>query len=167
MKIFIRIVIVLGIVAALAIVYSITMQTVAPESSIIASERNRMMATFDKTRAARDPAYAVEFEDKAAFLEYRMAIALMKEDDPDRAVPVLQNLIKQEEASGSKGTRRSRSLEKEAGYYEALAQAYDMKHDAAAVQKAADTKTSLMAKAEEARRKERLEEGKWIGRSGD
>jgi hypothetical protein len=167
MKHYFRLVVLFVVVAGLVIVFYAAKQAAAPESAIIAKERDRMMAGFDKARAGRDPLYAIEFEDKSAFIDYQLALALIRENEPDRAIAVLQKLIAQEEVSGGGGLRRYRSFQKEAGYYEVLAQAYELKQDAAAVQKAAETRTALLAKAEDAKRKERQEEGRWVGRSGD
>jgi len=167
MKQYIRLIALFVIVAGLVIVFYAARQATAPESAIIAQERDRWTAGFDEVRAGRDPVYATEFQNRAAFLEYRVALALIKEGDPDRAIPVLQKLIEQEEASAQGGSRRFRSLQKEASYYEALAQAYELKHDAGSVQQAVEARSAVLARADDAKRKERQEEGKWVGRSGE
>ncbi len=167
MKNYFRLIVLFVIVAGLVIVLNAAKQAVAPESAIIAKERDRLTASFDKARAGQDPVYAAEFQDRADFLDYRMAVAFIKEGDPDHAIPLLRRLIEKEEASDIGGSRRFRSIQREAGYYDTMAQAYDLKHEAPAAQKALEARAGLLARAEEARRKERQEEGKWVGRSGE
>jgi len=167
MKNYVRLIVLFIIVAGLVIVLNAAKQATAPESAIIAKERARLTASFDRAKAGSDPVYAAEFRDRAGFLAYGMAAALIKEGDPDHAIPVVRKLIEQEEASDIGGSRRFRSFQREAGYYDTLVQAYVLKHDAPAVQKALEARAGLLARAEEARRKERQEEGRWVGRSGE
>jgi hypothetical protein len=162
-----RLVVLFVVVTGLVIVYTLVRQADAPESAIIGRERDKLIADSDKARASQDPAYAAEIRNKAAFLDYQIALAYLKENRPDAAIPVLQKLIQDEEASGRGGVRRFRSFQREADYYQALATAYDLKHDASLSEDATEAKNRLLSEGQEAKRRERQEEGKWVGKSGD
>lgn len=139
-------------------------QTSAPESNIIAKERDQIYASRDKSRLEKDPTYAREFQDKLQFLGYRLAVAYNAENRPDEAITVLKQLISDEEVKGKTGIfRRSRSYLNEAQYYEALKESYDLKHDEENAQKAAKSREDLLAKAADLRIRESREEGKSVG----
>jgi hypothetical protein len=166
MKNNVRLVVLFVVAIGLVIVYALAQQAAAPESAIISRERSKMIADVDKARASQDSVYAAEIREKASFLDYRMALAFLKENNPDSAIPVLQKLIQDEETS-SNSPRRFHSFQREADYYQALATAYDLKHDAPASGKADEARTRLLAEGQEAKGRERQEEGRWVGKSSD
>lgn len=150
-------------VAILLFIYVIK-QTSAPESVIIAKERDQIYASRDKSRLEKDPLYARELQDKIQFLGYRLAVAYNTENRPDEAIAVLKQLISDEEVKGKTGIlRRSRNYLNEAQYYEVLKESYDLKHDEDNAQKAAKSREDLLAKAAELRIRESREEGKSVG----
>jgi hypothetical protein len=150
-------------IAILLLIY-VVKQTSAPESVIIAKERNKMYASRDKNRLEQDPLYSRELQDKLQFLDVRLAIAYNAENRPDEAIAVLQRLIGEEEAKGKTGVlRRSRSYLNEARYYEVLKESYDIKHDEDNAQKAAKNREDLLVRAAELRTREGREEGKSVG----
>jgi len=150
-------------VAILFFIY-VVKQTSAPESVIIAKERDQIYASRDKSRLEKDPLYARELQDKLQFLDNRLAVAYNAENRPDEAIAVLQQLISDEEVKGKTGIlRRSRSYLNEAQYYEVLKESYDLKHDENNAQKAAKSREDLLAKAAELRIRESREEGKSVG----
>ncbi|HUJ17420.1 MAG TPA: hypothetical protein VL197_05445 [Nitrospirota bacterium] len=168
MKINMRLVALFTAAVALAAGFYIVQQASAPESSIIAREKKRIAASFDKSRVEKDPVYAIEFQDKLQVLDYRLAMAYKSEDKPDAAIAVLQKLIADEEGGSSQGgVRRSASYLKEVRYYDALQALYGMKHDEATAERAMERRNDLMARAEAAKRRERMEEGKSIGVGGE
>ncbi len=168
MKTYVRIV--LLAVALLVIVLAMTVffKASEPESAIISAEKHRMTGSFDKARAAKDPIYAEDFHARIMFLDHQQAIAYNKENKPDSAIPVLQRLIEDEhEAAKVRPVRGSRSLLREADYYATLQISYGLKQDLAAVERANERRTMLLAAAEQAKRRERLEEGKSMGLKGE
>jgi len=153
-------------IAAVAILFFIYVvkQTSAPESVIIAKERDHIYASRDKSRLEKDQLYARELQDKLQFLGNRLAVAYNAENRPDEAIAVLQQLISDEEGKGKTGIlRRSRSYLNEAQYYEVLKESYDLKHDENNAQKAAKSREDLLARAAELRIRESREEGKSVG----
>ena len=168
MKNYLRLAIPLAVVAAILLVFYVVRQAAVPQSAIIARERDRVYASRDEGRMAADPAYAGQLEDKLALLDYWTAKAYNDENQPDKAVAILQRLIDTEEARGKDGIpRRSRSYLHEANYYEALKASFELKHEVAEVNKALDRYTQLKTKAAELRRVESREEGKYVGRPSD
>ncbi|HET6363781.1 MAG TPA: hypothetical protein VFG02_01925 [Nitrospirota bacterium] len=153
-------------IVAVAILFFIYVlkQTSAPESAIIAKERDQIYSSRDKSRLEKDPLYARELQDKLQFLGARLAVAYNAENRPDEAIAILQQLISDEEAKGKTGIlRRSRSYVNEAQYYEVLKESYDLKHDEDNAQKATKSREDLLAKAAELRIRESREEGKSVG----
>ncbi len=156
------------VVVVILVVVNMVRQTTAPESLIIARERDKMQDSRDKNRLEKDPLYARQFQDRIHFLEYRLAIAYNAENRPDEAIAVLQRLIGDEETQGKTVNHRlSRSYLNEAQYYEALKESYDIKHDEDNSQKAAKSREDLLAKAAEMRTREAREEGKSVGLGGE
>jgi len=154
----------IGAIAILFFIIFVVKRTSAPESIIIAKERDRIYASRDKTLMKKDPLYVRELQDKLQFLDYRLAVAYNAENRPDEAISVLQRLINDEEAKGGTGTpRRSRSYLNEAQYYEELKKSYDLKHEEDNSQKSTRSRESLMDKAAELRLRESREEGKSVG----
>jgi hypothetical protein len=150
-------------VAILFFIY-VVKQTSAPESVIIAKERDQIYASRDKSRMENDPPYARGLQDKLQFLGYRLAIAYNAENRPDEAITILKQLISDEEIKGEKGIlRRSRSYLNEAQYYEVLKASYDLKHDEENAQRADKSREELLAKAADLRIRESREEGKSVG----
>ena len=168
MKIYLRIaVFVILAVVVLAIVYAVR-QTSAPESAIIARERDRVYAGRDKARMEKDATYALGLQDKLRFLDYSQANAYNAENKPDEAIAILERLIRDEESKGQQeASRRSRSYLNEARYYEALEASFDTKHDEAGVKKAKERRLFLMARAAELEKQESVEEGKRVGSPKD
>ncbi len=168
MKTYLRIIALFVVVGLIVLVFTLFRQATAPESAIIAKERSRVAATEDKSRMGKDPVYAVEIRSKLRFLDYRVAVAYNKENKPDDAINLLQQLISSEETVGKGGIpRRSRSYRDEARYYEALQQAYVLKHDEAGAERANQRRLDAIARAIETGRKERSEEGKSVGILGE
>jgi len=165
MKQYLRIVVLFVVAVVLLLVFTVFRKASAPESSIIAGEKKKIEASLDKNRT-KDPIYAAGVQEKLRLLDYRIAVAYNKENKPDDAITVLQKLIAQEE-SKSAGARRSASYEKEANYYEALQAAYALKHDDAGAERANDRRRQAAARAEEAKKKERLEDGRSVGINGE
>jgi len=169
MKLYLRIAVVAVVVLAILLgLFAVLHKATAPESAIIAGEKQRLSGSFDRDRAAKDPIYAGEFQDRMRFLEYQQAVAYNKENEPDSAVPILEKLITDEQAANRGGiSRRSRSYLREADYYEALQTAYSLKHDEAAMERAIERRNELTARAELAKRRDRTEEGKSMGVDGE
>lgn len=168
MKSYLRILVLFLVAAAVLLVFYMFRRATAPESAIIAKEKNRMAAAADKDRMDKDPIYAHDVKEKLQFLDYTLALAYNNENNPDAAIMVLQKLIGDEETKNKAGApRRSRSYLNEAQYYEALQKSYSLKHDEAGAERARDRWTQIMARAEAAKRQERLEEGKSVGMTDD
>ncbi len=168
MKQYGRVVVLFAVVVVLLLVFYVFRQASAPESSIIAAEKKKVAASFDKERVEKDPVQAAEFREKMAFLDLQQALAYLKENKPGDAEAMLQKLISDEQGK-SKGSipRRAVSYQQEARYYEVLQQAYSMKHDEAGAERAGDQRSQLMARADAARKSERLSEGKSVGVNGE
>jgi hypothetical protein len=162
-----RIVILFAVVVVLLLVVYVFKRASAPESSIIAKERNRLAASIDKDRQQKDLVYARDMEAKLEFLDSRRAEAYVKEESPDEAIKLLQALIGNEQGRSKTGHRRSSSYAREAGYFETLQNAYRLKQDQAGAERAGEQRTQLLAKAESARRSERLSEGTSVGIGGE
>jgi len=164
MKRYMRLMVFFIVAVAILFFIYVVKQTSAPESVIIAKERDQIYASRDKSRLEKDPLYARELQDKLQFLDNRLAVAYNAENRPDEAIAVLQQLISDEEVKGKTGIlRRSRSYLNEAQYYEVLKESYDLKHDENNAQKAAKSREDLLAKAAELRIRESREEGKSVG----
>ena len=168
MKTYVKITI-LFVVVALILFAVYTMQRVsAPESAIIAHERDAIYAARDKNRMDKDTAYAVEIQDRLQFLDLRIAAASITENNPDVAIALIQKLIADEEAQTKKDAApRSRSYVKEMRFYETLKTAYELKKDEAGAKKATEAYDALQLKAAEAKKRESREEGKHVGSARD
>jgi len=168
MKTYLRLTILVAVVAAILLAVYLVRQAAVPQSAIIAKERSRLYASRDKKRMANDPAYAGELADKLDLLDYWTAAAYNDENKPDKAIAILQRLINDEEARGRGGIpRRSRSYMHEANYYEVLKESFELKHEGAEVNKALDRYTQLKIKAAELKRLESREDGKYLGSPSD
>ena len=168
MKTYLRLAIFFSIAAVIVLAVHLVRRASTPESSIIATERNRMYASRDEERMEKDPIYAQALLSKLQFLDYRTAVAYNEENKPDAAISILDRLIKEEEGKGKNGTpRHSRSYQNEARWYEALERSYHLKQDEAGAKKAAEVRSELMARAQERKDVERRGEGRQVGRSAD
>ncbi len=164
MKRYMRLIVFFIVAVAILFFIYVVKQTSAPESVIIAKERDQIYASRDKSRLEKDPPYARELQDKLQFLGFRLALAYNAENRPDEAITVLKQLISDEEEKGKTGIlRRSRSYLNEAQYYGALKESYDLKHDEENAQKAAKSREDLLARATDLRIRENREEGKSVG----
>lgn len=168
MKTYVKLIVLFAVIGVLLAGFLLFRQASAPESAIIAREKEKLSASLDKGRMEKDPVYAFEMQDRLQFLDFQMAVAYNKENKPDKAVPVLEKLISDEQAK-NKGDipRRSRSYQAEASYYEALQESCSLKHDQAGEERAINRRAQLRASAEQAKRRERAEEGKSVGASGE
>ncbi len=168
MKTYVRITI-LSVLVVLIMLAVYTMRRVsAPESAIIAHERNAIYMARDKDRMEKDPTYAIEMRERLQFLDLRTAVAHIAENNPDAAIAVLQQLIAEEEAQVKSGIGgRSRSYVNEMRFYETLKDAYELKKDEAGAKKAMEAYEVLLLKAAEARKRESQEEGKLVGSPRD
>lgn len=167
MKQYGRLVALFAVVVIIMLGFYIFRQAAAPESSIIAGEKKRLEASIDKDRLQKDRAYAAQAGDKLAFLDLQQARAFLKENKPDQAVELLKKLIADEQGKAKGQARRSASYMQEVHYYEALQQAYSMKNDEAGAERAGEQRAQLMTRAEEARKRERLSEGRSVGMNGE
>ena len=168
MRKYLRLLVFFAVVVVILVVVNMVRQTTAPESVIIARERDKMQDSQDKKRLEGDPLYARQFQDRIHFLEYRLAIAYNAENRPDEAIAVLQRLIGDEEAHRETANLRlSQSYLNEAEYYEVLKESYDIKHDEGKAQKAAKSREDLLTRAAELREREGREEGKSVGLRGE
>ena len=168
MKTYLRLTIVVAVAAAIVLAVYLVRQAAVPQSAVIAKERKRVYASRDEKRIANDPVYAGEVEDKLALLDYWLAVAYNDENNPDKAIAILQRLISEEEAGEKSGIpRRSRSYMHEANYYEALKQSYELKHEVAEVNRSLDRYTQLKIKAAELKRLESREDGNYVGTPAD
>jgi hypothetical protein len=159
----------LFVVAALIVFAVYAMQRVsAPESAIIAQERDAIYMARDKDRMEKDETYAVEMRDRLQFLDLRIAAAYIAENNPDSAIALVQKLIAEEEEHIKRAVApHSRSYVSEMRFYETLKSAYELKKDEAGVKKAMEAYDALLLKAAEARKRESREEGKHVGSAGD
>jgi hypothetical protein len=168
MKTYVKITILFVVVALILFAVYAMRRVSAPESAIIAHERESHYMARDKSRMEKDPTYAVEMRDRLQFLDLRTAAAHIAENNPDAAIAVIQRLIAEEEARSAGGVaRRSLSYVNEMRYYETLKSAYELKKDEAGVKKATEAHDALLLKAAEARKRESREEGKQVGSAGD
>ncbi len=168
MKFHVRVVVFVAVAAAIWLAIYLARHATGSLSDTVAGERARVSATLDQDRMKRDPVYASAVREELAMLDYRLAVALTAEHKPDRAIDILQRLISEEDSSGKGGIpRRSRSYMREADYYEALKEAFELKNDAAEVNKALDRYAQLRTKALELRRIESSEEGRYVGQPAD
>ena len=168
MKTYMKITILFVVVALIVFAVYAMRRVSAPESAIIAHERDAMYAARDKNRMEKDENYAVEIRDRLQFLDQRIAAAYIAENNPDAAIAVIQKLIFEEEVHAKIGTaRRSRSYVNEMHFYEALQNAYELKKDDAGAQEAKEAYDALQLKAAEAKKRESMEEGKHVGSAGD
>jgi hypothetical protein len=134
------------------------------ESLIIAGERKKLADSIDKNRAAKDPAYSRNVEEKLRFLDYRLAIAFNTEKRPDQAIAVLNKLISSEEAKSQHGLpRRARSYYNEAEYYEVLIESLEIKKDEAGVREAERNRDELQRMASGLKKLEERAEGRSVG----
>ena len=133
------------------------------DSRSIAFEKSRLAGSLDQARVANDPVYARKFEMKLKDLDYLLAKAFIRENDPDAAIAVLQKLIS-DEVAGSNGLarRRYRSWMDEARYYEALRQSNRLKRENAEAERADQRRGEILARAQAAKNEEQLEEGRSI-----
>ncbi len=168
MKTYVRIIIFLVVAAILTLAFYAARQATEPQSGIIARERERFSTSRDRDRMKSDPIYAAEVREKKSFLDYRLAVAYNTENKPDKAIEILKRLISEEEATGQNGIpRRSRSYMKEADYFEALKEAYELKNEPSEVNRALDRYAQLRTKAAALRRLESSEDGRHVGRPAD
>jgi hypothetical protein len=168
MKTYVKITILFVVVAVIMFAVYAMRRVSAPESAIIAHERDAIYAARDKNRMEKDSTYAVEMRDRLQFLDLRTAVAYIAENDPDAAIAVIQKLIAEEEAQAKSGVdRRSRSYVNEMRFYETLENAYELKKDEAGAKKAMEAYDALLQKAAEARKRESTEEGKQVGSARD
>jgi hypothetical protein len=168
MKPYVKITILFVVVALIMFAFYAMQRVSAPESAIIAHERDAIYAARDKNRMEKDETYAVEMRDRLQFLDLRIAAAYIAENNPDAAIALIQKLIADEEARAKKDIApRSRSYVSESHFYEILKNAYELKKDEAGVKKATEAYDMLLLKAAEARKRESAEEGKHVGSAGD
>lgn len=162
MKMYSRVAVLSVVVILVLLTFFFLRRTSAPESSIIAAERNKLAASQDKQRMESDIVYAHEFRSKLRFLDHRLAVAYNKENRPEAAIEILEKLVNDEELKNRDGdaARNSRSYLEEARYYETLQEAYVLKNDKSAAEKAGRYRDELMSRAETAKKQERLEDGK-------
>lgn len=168
MKTYVKITILFVVVALIMFAVYAMRRVSAPESAIIAHERETLYMARDKNRMEKDPTYAVEMRDRLQFLDLRIAAANIAEKNPDAAIAAMQKLIAGEEAHATSGAdRHSRSYVNEMRFYETLKNAYELKKDEAGAKKATEAYDALLLKAAEARKRESREEGKHVGSAGD
>lgn len=166
MKTYLRFIIVFIVAAAILFAVYLLKRATEPQSAVISRERARAYASRDEDRMKNDPVYAVKLQDTLALLDFRLAAAYNSENTPDKAIAVLRSLISDEESKNRGGIpRRSRSYMKEADYYDALKESFELKRDPDEVNKALDRRMQLMSKALESARTERSDEGKFVGTS--
>lgn len=135
-----------------------------PLSAIILKERAALARSLAEAVPSQDPAEARKADEKLKILGYRLAMAYNKEEKPDKAIPVLEEMIAQERA---REPRTAISYHDEARYYAVLAVSYELKHDQAALEKARDAQGELISRAVEAKKKESRGEGKSIHMTED
>ncbi len=168
MRKYLRLMVFFAVVVVILVAVNMVRQTTAPESVIIARERDKMQDSRDKQRLEGDPLYVRQFQDKIHFLEYRLAIAYNAENRPDEAIAILQRLIGDEESQRKTAdVRLPQSYLNEAQYYEVMKESYDIKHDGDKAQKAAKSREDLLVTAAELRERESKEEGKSVGLRGE
>jgi hypothetical protein len=148
MKTYVRITI-LSVLLVLTMLAVYMMRRVsAPESAIIAHERDAIYAARDKNRMEKDPTYAIEMRERLQFLDLRTAAAHIAENNPDEAIAIIQKLIAEEEAHAKVSIGgRSRTYVNEVRFYEMLMDAYELKKDEAGAQKAKEAHDALLLKA--------------------
>jgi len=168
MKTYMKITI-LFIAVALILFAVYAMQRVSlPESAIIAHEREALSASRDKNRMEKDTAYAVDMRSRLQFLDLRIAVAYIAENNPDGAIALVQKMIAEEEAHIQQAAApHSRSYVNEMRFTETLKNAYELKKDEAGAKKATAALEALQLKAADARKRESREEGKHVGSAGD
>lgn len=166
MKTYLRITLLFLVVAVVMVIVYTTKQVSAPESALIAAERNRIYAERDQARMAKDPSYAQELKDKLQVLDYRLAVSYNAENNPDAAIVVLRKMIVDEQGKNN-GPRRSRSYLNEVRLNAVLKDSYDLKKDENSVKKTAAIQDELNAKAASAKKREMVEEGKHVGSASE
>jgi hypothetical protein len=168
MRTYVKITILFVVAALIVFTVYATRRIAAPESAIIAHERDAIYSARDKNRMEKDESYAVDMRDRLQFLDLRIAVASIAENNPDAAIALVQKLIADEEARTKADIApRSRSYVNEMRFYETLKNAYELKKDEGGVKKASEAYDALQLKAAEARKRESREEGKHVGSAGD
>ncbi len=168
MKTYVRIVLFVAVASAVVLAFHAARRATEPQSAVIDREIDSFSASRDKDRMQRDPIYAAQVREKKALLDYRLAVAYNRENKPDKAIEILHRLIREEESTEKSGIpRRSRSYMKEADYYEALKESYELKKEPSEVNRALDRYAQLRTKAMELRRLESSEDGRHVGRPAD
>lgn len=168
MKTYVKISILLVAVALIMLAFYAVQRVSAPESTIIAHERNAFYMARDRDRMEKDPSYAAEISERLQFLDLRTAAAYVAENEPDAAIAIVQKLITVETARAKSGMDgHSRNYANELRFYEILNDAYELKKDEEGAQKAREAYEALLLKAEEARKRKSREEGKQVGSPRD
>lgn len=160
-------VIALVVVAGLALfLYVMGERANEPASSQILKARDAFARSLAQDRtpkgAVADPAERLED------LDHRLATAYLSENLPAKAVDVLKRLIRDEEGKTAAGAQRSsRSYRKLSQYYEDLAEAYELMRNDGDAMSAKNKRIEMLSKAEEAKRREALKEGRSVGRGAE
>jgi hypothetical protein len=150
-------------VVMIVVVVSLFVALVEPESAGIEREIKKHAETLDEPRFLSDPGYQNRFESEAAALRFRLAHAYNGERAPDRALDILERLIKESERpraiSGKGVPPDSAALEMEAYYWEEMANSFKLKNRAAEMENALENRNRLRQQAKAAARKEAAEGG--------
>ncbi len=156
MKRFWKFLLLFAFVAAAAFIIYIALEVAAPVSSMIAKERDTLARS---SGGEGDPLRTAE---KLQALDFQLAVAYNAEDKPDKAITVLENMIKTEQAKGP-SARSSRSYRNEARYYETMIDSCIMKKDEECAELSRHRRLDALSRAENQKRQEMLKEGKSMG----
>jgi len=157
---------VVGFAGIVLFLYIMGEQAHEPASSLIVKERDKLARSLQDDPSPRNASAAAESAEKLADLDHRLAMAYIAENRPDTAVAVLERLIRDEEGRGAgEGMRSPRSYRKLSRYYEALSDAYELMRNDSEAMSAKNKRIEMLSKAEDAKRREVLKEGKTVGRS--
>ena len=135
-----------------------------PASSRIAKERERIARIFAEGQERNNTGAAKDAAERLADLDQRLARAYLAEEKYDKAIVVLERLITNEESRVGAEGRSARSYRTLSRYYEELADAHErMQHEIEAMS-AKNKRIEMLSKAEDAKRREALREGKTVGK---
>lgn len=168
MKRFLKIFFLVVAVLTVAFILYVAIEVATPVSSMIAKERDQLARSLKEHRAGKDADEADRIAAKIEALNFQLAVAYNAEDRPEKAITVLENLIKieQSKAAAERG-RNSRSYRSEARYYETMIDSCVMKKDEDCAERARHRRLDALSRAEDRKRQEMLKEGKSVGWEGE
>ena len=134
-------------VAAYAVYYAFWPEL---ESDKIRKQYHSHLQSLDESKFPKDYQYRTMFESKSKDFQISLALAYNRENNPDDAIVIIEELIKQNRDPqyrlfGRLMPRGSWVYKFDANYYEMLANAFDLKKDNDSRDKALNNKYQALA----------------------